>query len=102
MFRGTFPYLVGVFVKRWREETSSFHMSVEKIIMMGHISMSKDEGAMLKVRLLGAELVDADREVTKTKGAHAMTTYLKALFKDHLQHIAGFTEEDKRVEVERH
>ncbi|MCI85045.1 hypothetical protein A2U01_0106324, partial [Trifolium medium] len=37
------------------------------------------------VDLLGAEPYDAEFEVKKTKGAHVRTTYLKDLFKHHIQ-----------------
>ncbi|MCI93234.1 hypothetical protein A2U01_0114532, partial [Trifolium medium] len=37
------------------------------------------------VNLLGAEPADAEYEVKQTKGAHSRTTYLKDLFKHHIE-----------------
>ncbi|MCI86024.1 hypothetical protein A2U01_0107303, partial [Trifolium medium] len=50
------------------------------------------------------EPADVDYEVTKTKGAHARTTYVKGLFKHHIERIAHFTtlEDDESYEKHRH
>ncbi|MCI47339.1 hypothetical protein A2U01_0068580, partial [Trifolium medium] len=54
------------------------------------------------VNLRGSEPADADYEVTKTKGAHARTTYLKGLFKHHIERIAHFTALKDEESYERH
>ncbi|MCI75809.1 hypothetical protein A2U01_0097078, partial [Trifolium medium] len=61
--------------------------------LLDHIPITKAEGIDLMVRLLGSDPADADNEVTKSKGAHAKMTYLKPLFKTHLQRIEEFIEE---------
>ncbi|MCI39216.1 serine/threonine-protein phosphatase 7 long form-like protein, partial [Trifolium medium] len=102
------PCLISAFVERWHEETSSYHMPAGEITvtlddvscllhlplrgrLQDHITLSKEEGVIVMVNLLGAELVDALYEVTKTKCAHAMTTYLKGIFKHHIEQVAHFT-----------
>ncbi|GAU34408.1 hypothetical protein TSUD_217480 [Trifolium subterraneum] len=82
-----FSCLINAFVKRWHEETSA--------------STCRDKCALLMVQLINAEPNDADKEVAKTKGALARTTYLKALCKTHLQHIAHYNAEGNQVEFER-
>ncbi|MCH95894.1 serine/threonine-protein phosphatase 7 long form-like protein, partial [Trifolium medium] len=60
--------------------------------LLDHVPITKAGGIDLMVRLLGSDPVDADNEVTKTKGDQARTTYLKPLFKTHLQRIEEFIE----------
>ncbi|GAU30015.1 hypothetical protein TSUD_161000 [Trifolium subterraneum] len=64
--------------------------------------MTSNEGALLMVELHGATADDADRQVTLTKGGHTRSTYLRDLFRTHLQHIDDYTTERNHVEVERH
>ncbi|MCI64006.1 hypothetical protein A2U01_0085263, partial [Trifolium medium] len=52
--------------------------------LLDHVPITKADGIDLMVRLLRSEVADVEIEVTKTKGAHARTTYLKALFKTHM------------------
>ncbi|MCI29807.1 hypothetical protein A2U01_0051016, partial [Trifolium medium] len=40
---------------------------------------------MVMMNLLGSQPADADYEVRTTKCAHAKTTYLKDLFKHHIE-----------------
>ncbi|MCI49703.1 hypothetical protein A2U01_0070947, partial [Trifolium medium] len=54
------------------------------------------------VDLLGSDAFGAHTEVTKTKGVHAGTTYLKELFKHHNERIAHFTALEDEESYERH
>ncbi|MCI59256.1 hypothetical protein A2U01_0080511, partial [Trifolium medium] len=54
------------------------------------------------VNLIGAESADAEYEVKKTKGAYVRTTYLKGLFKHHIERVAHFTALEDEESYERH
>ncbi|MCI00107.1 serine/threonine-protein phosphatase 7 long form-like protein, partial [Trifolium medium] len=73
-------------------------MTLDDVSCLLHLPPGASAGINLMVRLLGSESFDANTEVTMTKGAHARTTYLKALFKTHLQRIEEFTEDEESVE----
>ncbi|GAU35375.1 hypothetical protein TSUD_57240 [Trifolium subterraneum] len=106
--------LISAFVERWREETSSFHMSAEEITvtltdvscllhgLLDHILVTRDEGALLMMKQLGVESADADNEVARTKEARVRMIYLKVIFKTHLQHVADYIEEGDEKCVESH
>ncbi|MCI52384.1 hypothetical protein A2U01_0073628, partial [Trifolium medium] len=57
---------------------------------------------MLMVQLLGSSPLDAERRVKETRGAHTRFTYLKELFKSHLESVAEYTEEGNQEEAEKH
>ncbi|MCI48942.1 serine/threonine-protein phosphatase 7 long form-like protein, partial [Trifolium medium] len=76
------PCLISAFAERWHEETSSFHMPAREITvtldnvscmlhlplrghMLDHTSLTKEEGFLVMVNLLGAEPADAEYEVKK-------------------------------------
>ncbi|GAU10852.1 hypothetical protein TSUD_425360, partial [Trifolium subterraneum] len=59
--------------------------------LLDHSSISKADGIDLMVNLLGSESDDALLEVTKTKCAHAKTTYVKRPFRHHIKCFAHFT-----------
>ncbi|MCI55174.1 hypothetical protein A2U01_0076424, partial [Trifolium medium] len=61
--------------------------------------MTKDEGVLMMVSLLGAKPFDAKTQVRVTKGAHAKITYLKELFASHVQSVADYTEEGNLEEA---
>ena len=79
--------LICVFVERWHEETSSFHLPFGEMtvtlddvasllhipidgMLLSHGSISRDEAVEWMEEYLGSSTSDALKEVEKTKGAH--------------------------------
>jgi len=94
--------LICVFVKRWYEETSSFHLLFGEMtvtlndvacllhlpidgMLLSHGTITRDETVELMETYLGSSTGDALKEVEKTKGAHFRFGYLERIFKERLK-----------------
>jgi hypothetical protein len=110
------PALISAFVERWHEETSSFHLpSGEITITLDDVScllhlpiegslldhegiMTRDEGVLMMVTLLGVKPFDAKTHVIGTKSARVKISYLEDLFASHVQSVARYTKKGKLEE----
>jgi len=94
--------LICAFVKRWHEETSSFHLPFGEMtitlddvasllhipidgMLLSHGSISWEKAVELMETYLGSDTGDALIEVDKTKGAHCQFGYLERIFKERLK-----------------
>jgi len=113
--------LICVFVERWHEDTSSFHLPLREMtvtldnvsyllhlpidgMLLPHRFISRDEAVEWMVTYLGSDLRDALVEVDKTKVAHCQFGYLQKIFKQRMKEQleletehGGVTEEVRRL-----
>jgi len=112
--------LICAFVKRWHEETSSFHLPFGEMtvtlddvscllhlpidgMLMSHETITRDDAVDLMVTHLGSDPGDALLEVTRTRGAHCRFRYLRRIFKERLlqqlelENEHGMTQEVRRL-----
>ncbi|XP_024626843.1 protein MAIN-LIKE 1-like [Medicago truncatula] len=112
--------LICVFVERWYEETSSFHLPFGEMtitlddvasllhipingMLLSHGSISRGETVELMETYLGSSTFDARRELKKNKRVHCRFGYLEEIFKERLKEQRdlaaeyGVTEEVERL-----